>query len=170
MCKCWIVRTIQKLLETKLASHRLKNRCFYLMRYLQVTCPKGQWPHMIFKQLYKSISSFWCVEMISLLPRKEVNPTVFAHNIPNTICHSHLWCFNICYFLFILTEYLRKWCLWFILNTLAFFCGCPIDGLMMSYHQYMLQQTQISSGTFVAIAQSSHLDVPVDLWVVGGLL
>lgn len=41
---------------------------------------------------------------------------------------------------------------------------------MMSYHEHMLQQSQVSRSTFVAVAQSSHLDLLADLWVVGGLL
>lgn len=42
--------------------------------------------------------------------------------------------------------------------------------VMMSYHQHMLQQSQISISAFFAVTQSSHLDIFVDLWVVGSLL
>lgn len=41
---------------------------------------------------------------------------------------------------------------------------------MNSYHQYMLQQPQISSSTFIAITQSSHLHILADLWVISSLL
>lgn len=39
-----------------------------------------------------------------------------------------------------------------------------------SYHQHMLQQAQISSSTFIAKAQGSHLDLLTDLWVIGCFL
>lgn len=39
-----------------------------------------------------------------------------------------------------------------------------------AYHQHMLQQSQVSSGTLITIAQSSHLDIFADLRMVGSFL
>lgn len=40
----------------------------------------------------------------------------------------------------------------------------------VSHHQHMLQQSQVSRCTLVAVAQSPHLHILTDLWVVGGFL
>lgn len=47
---------------------------------------------------------------------------------------------------------------------------CISMWVMMTYHEHVFQQSQITSSTFFAITQSSHLDLFVNLWVVGSLL